>query len=58
MRSALAGAASNIVVVKIAAAVPMSVILRMFYLLLLTRDNDFLTQAVPTTDACEMPRYL
>ena len=33
MRSALAGAASNVVAVKTAAAVPMSVIERMFHLL-------------------------
>jgi len=33
MRSALAGTASNVVAVKTAAAVPMSVIERMFHLL-------------------------
>jgi hypothetical protein len=33
MRSALAGAASNVVAVKTAAAVPMNVIERMFHLL-------------------------
>jgi hypothetical protein len=40
MRSALAGAASNIVAVKTAAAVPMSVIERMFDLLCGVRNNN------------------
>jgi hypothetical protein len=43
MRSALAGAASNVVAVKTAAAVPMSVIERMFHLLWFSATTTKLT---------------
>ena len=40
MRSALAGIDSNVVAVKIATAVPMSVIKRMFHFLIGIRNSD------------------
>jgi len=40
MRSALAGTASNVVALKTTAAVPMSVIERMFHLLAVSANNN------------------
>jgi hypothetical protein len=40
MRSALAGTASNVVALKTMAAVPMSIIERMFHLLVVPANNN------------------
>src|SRR5215472_2024710 len=49
MRSALAGTASKVVALKTTAAVPMSVIERMFHLLVVTANNKGRSHSVPKT---------
>src|SRR5262245_4953705 len=51
MRSALAGTASKVVALKTTAAVPMSVIERMFHLPVVTANNKGRSHSVPQTQA-------